>query len=203
MKIILKKDPRIIAKEDDLLHDIVVIRVNKFNDEAAKDFSEDISDAHNTGQPIIPVIIDSYGGEVYSLLAMIAEIDKSDLPIATIAVGKAMSCGSVLLACGTPGYRYCSENARIMIHDVSSMSWGKVEEIKAEAKETDFLNQFLFTDLARRCGHKDENYFLNKIHEKNHAEWYMGAKECKRQKLIDKIGVPTFKTTIKVEMTLE
>ena len=64
----LLKEPKFI---DDLP---VIIRVRKFDDGAAKEFSELMSKAQNTGQPIIPVIIDSYGGQVYSLMSMISDI---------------------------------------------------------------------------------------------------------------------------------
>ena len=62
----------------------VIIRVNKFDEKSAKEFAEDIAKAHNTGQSIIPVIIDSYGGQVYSLMSMVASIKNSELPVATI-----------------------------------------------------------------------------------------------------------------------
>ena len=40
----------------------VVIRVNKFDEKAAEDFSKSVMRAQNTGQPVLPVVIDSYGG---------------------------------------------------------------------------------------------------------------------------------------------
>ena len=33
--------------------------------DSAKKFQNDIALAHNTGQKVIPVVIDSYGGQVY------------------------------------------------------------------------------------------------------------------------------------------
>ena len=111
----------------------VVIRVNKFDEKAAEDFSKSVMRAQNTGQPVLPVIIDSYGGQVYSLMSMISDIKHSKVPVATIVQGKAMSCGALLFSFGAEGHRYVDPDATLMIHDVSSMSWGKVEEIKASA----------------------------------------------------------------------
>jgi membrane-bound ClpP family serine protease len=93
MKIITNLSP--LLKEAELRKKPVVIRVNKFNEESAKNFNQSVSLAHNTGQPVIPVIIDSYGGEVYSLMSMISAIKASEVPIATIVEGKAMSCGAI------------------------------------------------------------------------------------------------------------
>ena len=112
----------------------VVIRVNKFDEKAAQDFSKDVARAQNTGQPVLPIIIDSYGGQVYSLMSMISDIQHSRLPVATIVQGKAMSCGAILFSFGVDGMRYMDPDATVMIHDVSSMAWGKVEEVKVSAQ---------------------------------------------------------------------
>jgi ATP-dependent Clp protease protease subunit len=180
----------------------VVVRVNKFNEEAAKKFDEEISDAHQTGQPIIPVVVDSYGGEVYSLLSMLDTIRSSELPIATIGMGKAMSCGSALLAFGEVGMRYAAPNCTVLIHDVSNFARGKVEEIKSSSEETERLNQLLFTEMARHCG-QPKKYFLDAIHKKGHADWYMTAKEAKLHKLVDHIKVPSFSVSAEVKMVLK
>ena len=157
----------------------VVIRVKEFTEKSAEEFSRAVARAQNTGQPVLPIIIDSYGGEVYSLMSMISDIQHSRLQVATIVQGKAMSCGA-------------------MIHDVSTGMWGKVEEIKADAKEAERLNQKVYKMMALNCGH-DENYFLDIVHEKGHADWFLDANECKRHKLANKLKVPEMKIGVKVE----
>ena len=61
-----------LIKDIELKHSPVMIRVNDFTEESAADFAAKMGVAQNTGQPVIPVIIDSYGGQVYSLMSMIA-----------------------------------------------------------------------------------------------------------------------------------
>lgn len=201
MKTILEVDPLIRIEKSKLLEPPVLIRVTKFDDESAKNFSDSMSDAHCTGQQIVPVVIDSPGGYVYSLLSMISDIQNSKLPVATIAVGKAMSCGSILLSCGTEGYRYADRNSHIMIHDVAAMFGGKNEEVKASAKHMDNLQKQIFRLMAKNCGHDDQDYFLKIIHEKSHAEWYLTPNEAKRHKVINHVKVPEMITTVKVETT--
>ena len=176
----------------------VVIRVNKFDEKAAEDFSKSVARAQNTGQPVLPVIIDSYGGQVYSLMSMISDIQHSRIPVATIVQGKAMSCGAILFSFGTEGRRYMDPDATVMIHDVSSMGWGKVEEIKTNAQEVERLNQKVYKMMAQNCGH-DENYFLDIVHEKGHADWFLDAKECRRHKLANKLRIPEMKIGVKVQ----
>ena len=51
-----------LLKKEDLIDDLpIVIRVKKFDEPGAKEFASQMSKAHNTGQPVVPVIIDSYG----------------------------------------------------------------------------------------------------------------------------------------------
>ena len=176
----------------------VVIRVNKFDEKAAEEFSKSVARAQNTGQPVLPIIIDSYGGQVYSLMSMISDIQHSRLQVATIVQGKAMSCGAILFSFGLDGMRYMDPDATVMIHDVSSMGWGKVEEIKASAQEVERLNQKIYKMMAKNCGH-EENYFLDIVHEKGHADWFLDAKECRRHKLANKLKVPEMKIGVKVE----
>ena len=191
-----------LVKEFELRKSPVIIRVNKFNEETAKKFIDSMAAAHNTGQNIIPVVIDSYGGEVYSLMAMIAAINDAELPVATIVEGKAMSCGAILFSCGEEGLRFMDRNATLMIHDVSSMEWGKVEELKASAKEADRLNDKVYTMMARNCGKKDD-YFLKIVDKKKHADWFLDADESKKHNLANQIRLPTMNIEVDVRIEVE
>lgn len=201
MNYIFNKDPMI---KDLDLHDNfpVIIRVRSFTEAAAKEFSSLMMRAHNTGQTVIPIIIDSYGGQVYSLMSMIADIKNSKLPVATIVQGKAMSCGAILFSFGDEGMRYMDEDSTVMIHDVSSMGWGKVEEIKADAAEADRLNKKIFHMMAKNCN-KNKKYFLDLIHKKGHADWYLDSDECLEHNLANKVEVPTMNVEVSVSITLE
>lgn len=204
MRKVTSVDPRLKNRTDSDLFVTapVIIRVNKFDEEAATKFTEDMAKAHNTGQSIIPIVIDSYGGQVYSLMSMITEIQNSRLPVATIVEGKAMSCGAMLFGMGNIGNRYVGPNATVMIHDVSSGMWGKIEEIKADVKEADRLQNTIFKMLARHCGHKDEDYFMKILHKKGHADWFLTAKKAIKHKVADHVGVPEFHVNVNVETTL-
>ena len=192
-----------LIKKEDLIDDLpIVIRVKKFDESGAKEFATQMSKAQNTGQPVVPVIIDSYGGEIYSLMSMISDIQHSKIPVATIAQGKAMSCGAILFSFGEEGKRYMDPHATVMIHDVSSMGWGKVEEIKADAEEVDRLNKKVYRMMAINCGHP-EDYFLEIVHNRGHADWYLTAEQCKRHNLANHLHVPTLKINVEVNFKFE
>jgi ATP-dependent Clp protease, protease subunit len=191
-----------LIKEFELRRQPVIIRVNKFDEVSAKEFASRMAMAHNSGQKVIPVIIDSYGGQVYSLMSMIASIKSSELPVATIVEGKAMSCGAVLLSFGEQGMRFADPDATIMIHDVSSGGRGKIEELKADVAEADRLDEKIFTMMARNCGKKDD-YFKKKVFNKKHADWFMDAEEAKRHGLVNQLRVPKLSIKVDVEIDFE
>lgn len=194
-------DGRIRCKPTDLGVCAPVIRVSKaFNYEMVEKFSDDFNSALEKNPKIIPIVIDSYGGEVYCLLEIVSIIKASPVPVATICNGKAMSCGALLFMFGSDGLRFMSEQATIMLHEVSSVSYGKVEEIKADANETDRLNKMIFGMVAKHVGHP-ETYFLDLLHKHNHAEIYMDAKTAKRYKICNHIGVPELITKVNVDYT--
>lgn len=197
-------DPKLkIKKLEDLIDLPSVVLVNKFDEQSAKEFRDHFNKAINTGQKIIPIVIDSYGGQVYALMSMVAAIKASPVPVATIATGKAMSCGAILLTCGTEGYRFMDPQATVLIHDVSSSSFGKVEEIKADAKEIERLNQMVYKMMATNVS-KPEEYFLKLVHDhKGHADWYLDANECKSHNIVNHIRIPSFKVKISTDISFE
>ena len=135
-------------------------------------------------------------------MAMIAAIEDAELPVATIVEGKAMSCGAILFSFGEEGLRFMDRNATLMIHDVSSMEWGKVEELKASAKEADRLNDKVYTMMARNCGKKDD-YFLKIVDKKKHADWFLDADESKKHNLANQLRLPTMNIEVSVDIEVE
>ena len=191
-----------LVKELELNQNPVIVVVNKFDEQSADEFRNKFSIAQSTGQKVIPVVIDSYGGQVYSLMSMISTIRPSKIPVATIAEGKAMSCGAVLLSFGEEGMRFMDPDATVMIHDVASGQYGKNEEIKASAAETDRLNKKIFEMMAQNCG-KPKDFFLKEIHERGHADWFLEANECKEIGLVNQVRVPTFDVKVNVDIDFE
>lgn len=199
-------DPRIKVRfPKNLLLLPRVPQIQTFDEDGAKLFREEMSIAHRSGQAIIPVIIDSYGGDPYSLLSMVDTIRSSKVPVATIIQGKAMSCGAVLFSCGTDGYRFIAPNATIMVHDVNAGGdeiSKKTEEFRADAKETHRLNKKLYSILDKNCG-QPPGTFWGLVHDRGRVDWYIAPREAVRLNLANHIKVPTFRTTVTVTNELE
>jgi ATP-dependent protease ClpP protease subunit len=192
-------DKNIRCKLSDLGIEIPLIRLNKaFDYEMVEHFNEEFNKALSTNPKVIPVVIDSYGGDVYCLLELISLFQSSPVPIATICNGKAMSCGAMLFMFGHENLRFMSEHATLMIHEVSAFSFGKVEEIKTDAHETERLNNLIFKLTAKNLG-KKENYFMELLHKHNHADIFMTAKEAKKHNICNHIGVPSLVTKVNIQ----
>jgi ATP-dependent Clp protease protease subunit len=202
MSIRISVDPklrinRILPEVFDLPRTIVV---NKFDEDSAKMFKLEFEAAINTKQTIIPITIDSYGGQIYSLVSMLDTIKASPVPVATIAIGKACSCAAILMSAGTEGLRYMTSSTMVLIHEASGGGRGKVEEIVASTNELVKLNKMLYQVLAKNCG-KPQDYFLKLCDQKKHADWYLDAKECKKHNIVNTIGLPSFKLSIQTNLT--
>ena len=109
--------------EDILTRKPIIITVNEFNEASYTKFCNDFDLALNSAQPFIPINIDSFGGEIYSLLGMVNLIKNSSKPIYTFISTKGMSCGSVLFTCGVK--RFIAPYSTLLIHDAGTATWVK------------------------------------------------------------------------------
>lgn len=193
-----------VTKTDDILTIITktpkIILVNKFSEESAKEFRKDFSNALDTGQDIIPIVIDSYGGNIDSLLSMVDIIEASPKSVITFATGKAISCGAVLFTCGEK--RYISQHTRVMIHDVAGISLGKISKLKIDTKENSRLNDVVYAIMDKNIG-KKKGYISKIVEKRNREDWFLTAKQAKKHNIATHIGVPKFKASISMKMLLK
>lgn len=189
-------------KDFELRQPPVIITVNEFTEDSVKKFNELMCQAQNSGQKVIPIEIDSFGGQVYSLMAMISSIKTSRIPVATIVQGKAMSCGAILASFGSEGLRFMDKDSTMMIHDVSSYAFGKIEELKSDVREAERLNDKIYVMMARNCG-KADDYFTKLIHDKGHSDWFLDGEEAKSHGIIDHVRIPEMKISVDVNITVE
>jgi ATP-dependent Clp protease protease subunit len=205
MIIEINSDPRLKIEQEALekaLGKPVTLCIKDINHEAVVAVQEGISQAHSIKQDVIPILINSPGGGAHDLISIVSMFKQSKIPISTIVAGHAGSSAAILFAYGSNGMRYISPDASLMIHEVASWQCGKVEELKSEANYVDKLNRDLYEKLAKQCG-KNKDYFLDIIHEKKHADWFLDSEEALKHNLADKIALPYFNVNVKVEYVLE
>lgn len=139
-------------------------------------------DAKKTQKEPIKLIINSFGGELYSGLALIDTIDNSQTPIHTICHGSAMSMALVIYAAGH--YRLASKYATFMYHEASYNVDGKVIHHKQEIEETERTDKICDAYLISKT--KLTMKQLNDIRNKR-AEWYFDVKTAMKYGLVHEI----------------
>ena len=176
------------------------IWVNKFTEDSARAFVKVLT-YQSRRDPTAPIVIfiDSFGGEVYSLLTMIAALESVPNDIVTVAFGKAMSAGALLLACGD--VRYASQYSTMMVHEMSAGTVGHVADIDIEHANIAQLNEKLLKLMAKKCKIKGGAPALKKTLEKT-RDLYMSPEDAVSFGLVDKIGVPALQRKVSVEWGL-
>jgi len=164
--------------------------VTHFDTYSVQEFYDSFVDLENNPMVnVIPVFINSYGGEVFSYIAKRDLLQTSDRPVSTICMGKAMSCGAYLLAAGTKGLRFATPDSRILIHQVSGGVRGKTSDITFDAKDIQSLNDTVFENLSKDTGISVAK-FKQEMKNRDNTDWTLTAEEALKWGIIDKIGVP-------------
>ena len=85
----------------------------------------------------IEFIISTYGGSADDMFALydVMRMVQKDCEIHTFGLGKVMSAGVLLLACGTKGKRKIGRNCRVMIHSVIGGNHGSLHNLENEMDE--------------------------------------------------------------------
>lgn len=179
------------------------IVVNEFTEDSVRSFRDSFDELNFSLQmPFIPIYVDSFGGDCYSLLAMLDIISSSQKPVVTIAIGKAMSCGALLVALGgTDSYRFATKHCTLMLHDIASFTSGKMEELRSDFKEAERLTNLIFNLLDQKCK-KKSGYFKELFGHYKHADIYFDSIEAKKHGIIDQIGYPIIVPQSSIELIL-
>jgi ATP-dependent Clp protease protease subunit len=90
--------------------------------------------------------------------------------------------GAMLLSCGAKGKRYALPNARIMIHQPSSGTEGKITDQEIMLKEGIFLKKRLAEIFAKNTGKS-----LAQVEKDMDRDNWMSAEEAKAYGIIDEI----------------
>lgn len=138
--------------------------------------------AHEDPKKPIKLYINSPGGSVYDGLAIIDTMNFVEPDVETIGIGLQASMGAMLLSSGAKGHRYCLPNSRIMIHQPSSGTEGKISDQEIMLKEGVFLKKRLAEIFAKNTG-KD----LKQVEKDMDRDHWMSADEALQYGIIDKI----------------
>jgi len=178
------------------------ITINEFDEYSACKFTDAFNQLMDEPQDKIFIHISSPGGAISSLMGMNDIIACSPKPVVTFTNSLSCSCGALLLALGTRGYRYASPNAMILVHEASTSSEGKTSDVLNEARYVEKLNDKLLEILAQHSN-KSKDFYKKMIKKQNNADLFITPEDAKLMGIIDHVGVPKLTMNIKVTYDLE
>ena len=138
--------------------------------------------AHEDPKKDIKLYINSPGGSVYDGLAIIDTMNFIQPDVQTIGIGLQASMGAMLLSCGAKGKRYILPNSRVMIHQPSSGTEGKITDQEIALKEGIFLKKRLTEIFAKNTG-KD----IKTVEKDMDRDNWMSAEEALQYGIVDEI----------------
>lgn len=182
-----KLDTRTAELKDDA-DDISIGTTTTADDDRIIYFTGDVSEtsvsqaiaaifAMSKREPSKPIylVIETYGGSVDSMFSLYDAIKFVPSPIITIAMGKVMSAGVLILAAGQKGMRQIAPHARVMTHPAWGYMTGNVFELKNELKEMERQEAQWIKAMAIETGLSFEE--LQELNERRDDQ-YLTPEEC-------------------------
>lgn len=130
----------------------------------------------------IHLYINSPGGSVSAGLGIYDTMQFIKPDVSTMCVGQAASMGSLLLAGGAKGKRYCLPHSRVMIHQPLGGFQGQASDIDIHAREILKAREQLNIILAGHTGQSIET-----IQQDTERDNFKSAEEAKEYGLVDEV----------------
>ena len=130
----------------------------------------------------IQLYINSPGGSVYDGLAIYDTMQYIAPDVQTIGIGLQASMGAFLLSSGAKGKRFVLPNARVMIHQPSSGTRGKVTDQEISLRESIALKERLAAIMADNTSQK-----LDKIKADMERDYWLSAADAVAYGLADEV----------------
>ena len=143
---------------------------------------ENLSVSHRMNIDPIPIFlhIHSDGGSIFSAFDAIDYIQECKVPVHTIIEGSAASAGTIMSVVGEK--RYIRPHAYMLIHQLSSSCWGKMDEI-----EDEFANLQELMVQIKKLYEEHTNIPKKKLAELLKHDLWWNAEKCIEYGLVDEI----------------
>ncbi|RFD80451.1 ATP-dependent Clp protease proteolytic subunit [Gardnerella vaginalis] len=126
--------------------------------------------------------INSPGGSITAGMAIYDTMQLIEPDVATIAVGMAASMGQFLLSSGTPGKRFITSHARVLMHQPSGGVGGTATDVRINAELIMDMKKTLSELTAKQTGHTVEE-----IYRDNEYDHWFTAQQALEYGFVDKI----------------
>jgi ATP-dependent Clp protease protease subunit len=139
----------------------------------------------NLNRNPIYLVVSTYGGSVDEMFSLYDIIKFLPCPVHTVALGKVMSAGVLLLASGVKGKRLVGASARIMIHPISGGVLGNIFELENQTKEAKRLQALMVNALVKETKMTKEQ--VEKDFMRPMLDYYLTPEEAIKLGIVDRI----------------
>ena len=132
----------------------------------------------------VEFIVSTEGGDATDMFAIYDAVRhlRDGMEIGTFGLGKVMSAGVLLLACGTKGKRKIGKYCRVMLHGVASASAGNISNLKTEMAEIKKMQEMYIDALSAETNLTKAQ--LKRMMNKN-VNVYLSAEEAVKYGIAD------------------
>lgn len=150
--------------------------------ELLKRIGSEITPEEEEGIPVFPIslYITTYGGELDQAFSLVDTIKSMVVPVHTICKGIVASAGTIISLAGDK--RFISENSVMLIHELSSGTWGKFSYINSH-----------YENVKQSMKHLTDYYVKNTKMSKDEVKEFLkkdiewNARLCLKKGLVDEI----------------
>lgn len=185
---VIEDDPRhgyrVVDVYSRLLEDRIIYIGGPITDDKADDVvAQLIVLANMDSARDATIYVNSPGGSMSALTAIVDAMDLVSCDVSTLCVGQATGAAAVIVAAGTKGKRALLPNSTLVLHQPEmGNSWGKATEIEIQANEMARKRGWLEELLAERTGQPRD-----RLHRDLENHVYLPADQALEYGLADSI----------------
>lgn len=164
-----------------------------FTDNMLRSFQQVNAECLGAGQPILPIFIESYGGNVDIMSGVLSVMDygrSNGLKYSTVVNGRAMSAGAMIWLYGDNDMRFIGSCGKLMLHHAATIAGGKLPEIKTSIDLHSEDQWMLFEKISKHVK-KPKDWLKKNLEKRKDRDWYLSPDEVVAENL-GKKKTPTF-----------
>lgn len=139
-----------------------------------------VAKKYDIDPPPIKLHINSYGGSIFAAMSAVDTIVTSQVPVHSIIEGAAASAATLIsVVCKK---RYIKPHSHMLIHQLSTVFWGKMNEFDDEMKNLNIL-----MNLIKKIYKEHTNVPVTDLDDILKHDLWWDADKCLDNKLVDEI----------------
>lgn len=173
-----------------------------FTERSLQSFTKAVHAAHEMGQPVFPIYIQSDGGSaaiLYGFMSVMDSYREKGMKFGGIVAGTASSAGCcVFLYCD---FRYMGKFSSLLFHSLQIDTQGALPTLEGQLvwyrRENDSINEVLSKHLK-----KQKDWLKNQLKKQSSDDWLISAEDALKLGMATEVRLPAFNLTVRSEFSI-